>query len=524
MITAFSYLQIALAFLICLCFAYGARQTICSPLNSLPGPCAAKFTNLWQAFTYFRGKQYSTIRELHDRYGPAVRLGPKHVSLNDPSLIKKIYSLKGDYIKTKRYQAADSLTPTMFSTANEQHQSIMWKPIAPYFTMTNVLSFEPHIDDVIRLMHRRMNEQFCDGKKAGMVCDLHKWLNFGQYLRAITLTSLTPLSAAWEVIMKASVSDTLGLLDRGEDVDNTLADALFAADAFAYLGHLPWLESLLRRFSGKPLFDGALQFSLRRIQERQQLGHAHLHTPPDFLDNFLTMREAKPELVTDDIVVTHLINNVAAGGDTTTATMAGVVYQTLKRPHVLKRLQQELDDNVEETPVSWKVASGLVYLDAVIQESLRFHPAVSFALERVVPREGLKLPDGRFLPPGTIVGMHPWIVSRDKSVFGPDADSFVPERWLQEEGETTSAFSSRIARMKNCVLSFGAGKRRCAGKHLAFLEMYKILSTLFAKFEIELLAPTKEAKMVHAAVVRFTNFHVILKPREKFLVPSAQVY
>ena len=101
MTVAFTYLQLALAFSICLCAVYGARQTICSPLNSVPGPFAAKFTNLWQAFLYYRGKQYSTVRELHDRYGAAVRLGPKHVSLNDSSLIKKIYSLKGDYIKVR---------------------------------------------------------------------------------------------------------------------------------------------------------------------------------------------------------------------------------------------------------------------------------------------------------------------------------------------------------------------------------------------------------------------------------------
>ena len=360
---------------------------------------------------------------------------------------------------------------------------------------------------------------------------------------AVSAHSLTTLSAAWEVILKASLSDTLGFLDRGENVDNTLADALFASDAVACLGHLPWLAGLLRRLSGKPLFDSGLRFSLRRIQERHKLGYAHSYTPPDFLDNFLKTQKARPELVTDEIVLAHLISNVAAGGDTTTGSMAGVVYQTLKHPRVLKRLQQELDDNVEETPVSWKVASGLVYLDAVIQESLRFYPAVSFALERVVPQEGLKLPDGRFLAPGTVVGMHPWVVTRDKSIFGTDADSFVPERWLQEEGEATSAFSSRIARMKNGILSFGAGKRRCAGKNLATLEMYKvrllaitfslpkviadiakILSTLFAKFDIELLAPAKEAQMFHAAFVRFKDFHVTLKPRDKFLIPSAQVF
>lgn len=59
----------------------------------------------------------------------------------------------------------------------------MWRPIAKYYTMTNLLSFEPHIDNVIQLMHRRLGEEFCYGKNAGAVCDLHKWLSFGTGLR-----------------------------------------------------------------------------------------------------------------------------------------------------------------------------------------------------------------------------------------------------------------------------------------------------------------------------------------------------
>lgn len=92
-------LELVLALLVSLCITYALQQTIWSPLNSVPGPVLAKFTNLWQSSIYYQGKQATVIRQLHDRYGPAVRLGPKHVSLNDPSLITTVYSKKGDYIK-----------------------------------------------------------------------------------------------------------------------------------------------------------------------------------------------------------------------------------------------------------------------------------------------------------------------------------------------------------------------------------------------------------------------------------------
>ncbi len=306
----------------------------------------------------------------------------------------------------------------------------------------------------------------------------------------------------------------LGFLEHGEDIEGSLAESVFAGDAFTVLGHTPWLERLIRFLLGRPIFIGALQFSRKQIAERRTLSQGQVHSPPDFLDNFLEAHRADPEGFSEDILVCQLLSNVAAGGDTAAGTMAGCVYNTLNHPRVLKRLQQELDAMVSETPASWKIVSTLPYLHAVIQESIRFHPGTSFALERVVPREGLCLPDGRFLEPGTVVGMHPWIINRNRPIFGSDADSFVPERWLQNDNETAEAFTNRLAQMETTVLSFGAGRRGCIGKNLAMLEMKKILGTLFANLEIERVG-AEEPKVVHSIFVRMEGFNVRMKVREK---------
>lgn len=55
-------------------------------------------------------------------------------------------------------------------------------------------------------------------------------------------------------------------------------------------------------------------------------------------------------------------------------------------------------------------------------------------LERIAPPEGATV-CGFNLPPGTIVGIMAPIVNRDKAVFGDDADSFRPERWLDADTE-----------------------------------------------------------------------------------------
>lgn len=51
-------------------------------------------------------------------------------------------------------------------------------------------------------------------------------------------------------------------------------------------------------------------------------------------------------------------------------------------------------------------------------------------LERIVPEGGATF-DGVFLPGGTIVGMNPWVVARDKKVYGEDAVEFRPERRIE---------------------------------------------------------------------------------------------
>lgn len=69
---------------------------------------------------------------------------------------------------------------------------------------------------------------------------------------------------------------------------------------------------------------------------------------------------------------------------------------------------------------------------AVMKEAMRLHPSICFPLERVVPAGGANV-CGYDLPGKTIVGILAPIINRDKGVFGEDADTFRPERWLEAE-------------------------------------------------------------------------------------------
>lgn len=172
------------------------------------------------------------------------------------------------------------------------------------------------------------------------------------------------------------------------------------------------------------------------------------------------------------------------GADTSGIILCTIFYHVLKNPGINRRLRTALREANLVYSVAFKDAKDISYLAAVVSEALRIHPPIGSVLERVVSTEGLILPGGEFLPPGTLVGMNAWVVNTDRTIFGSDADQFVPERWLQRDGETTAEWKARIWRMRECDLTFGGGKRGCLGKNLAAMKIYKTAATIFSLYEV----------------------------------------
>ena len=127
-----------------------------------------------------------------------------------------------------------------------------------------------------------------------------------------------------------------------------------------------------------------------------------------------------------------------AGSDTTAILLRTIFYHLLKKPASLRlllaELQQAIDRGRLSDPVTWNDARDLPFLDACIKEAGRLHPPFGLPLERVVPLEGAEICGQRF-EGGTVVGINSWVVHRDHSVFGNDADIWRPDRWICGDSE-----------------------------------------------------------------------------------------
>lgn len=215
----------------------------------------------------------------------------------------------------------------------------------------------------------------------------------------------------------------------------------------------------------------------------------------------------------DNRILSTCTSMVFAGSETTAISLSAVFYFLVKHPRVYLKLMQELDNavadgTIESRPdktVSWPEAQKLTYLDAVVQESFRLHPAPGLILERVVPKQGMQI-CGEIIPGGTIVGCNAWVVQRRPEVFGVDVDTFRPERWIE-------ASPDKLKEMKGTMLQFGAGARTCIGKNISLLEIYKLVPSFLRRFEIELEYPGAEWKTHNAWFVTQKNFNTVFRPR-----------
>lgn len=229
-----------------------------------------------------------------------------------------------------------------------------------------------------------------------------------------------------------------------------------------------------------------MKFTAQQIREHDSSPEA---PRPDFLTRFIQARDKYPHLMTDLRLATYTNTNVSAGSDTTAIALRQIVYKLLTHPGARDRFLAELaavlrarKDTGEgfERPITWAEGQGMAYYQALIKECLRTHAPLGQLIPRVVPEGGTML-HRRFIPAGTVVGCNAWVVHRDKSVFGDDADKFRPERWLDGDGDGDR---ERRRNMENLSFAFGSGPRVCLGKSIALLEISKMVPELFRRYEV----------------------------------------
>lgn len=271
----------------------------------------------------------------------------------------------------------------------------------------------------------------------------------------------------------------------------SIAVALEIVNVIGLFKVLLLLQPLLSAMSNNNLFARWVYSQLEVAKKEQIHGSpcAEDRAAPDFLSKLLAMTDdkGKPEN-RDAIIVMVAMQNIFAGSDTTSISLTAIYFNIITRPAVLAKLRAEVDaayaSGELSDPPTFAESQKLPYLQAVIKESLRLHPATGLPLWRQVPAEGATL-CGTFFPAGTNVGVNSWVMHHNQDVFGEDADDFRAERWIDSPKE-------KLRVMNDMFMPFGLGSRTCIGKNISLLEISKLIPHLVRKFDFSLVDP--EAK------------------------------
>lgn len=87
-----------------LLFAIHLIRRLTSPLSKIPGPAVSKFTSLVLKWKEIKALRTVYIHQLHQQYGPVVRIAPNEVSFTSWEALKEIYCSGGSgHDKTEFY-------------------------------------------------------------------------------------------------------------------------------------------------------------------------------------------------------------------------------------------------------------------------------------------------------------------------------------------------------------------------------------------------------------------------------------
>ena len=318
-----------------------------------------------------------------------------------------------------------------------------------------------------------------------------------------------------DTIGMMTFSKPFGFLRAGNDWNNALHQIRAAGDSAGWIGQNPWLYRLGQRvlfpIFGNPFALANRNGVVRKFAVEQSALRQNRGSPaqPDIMQKLLQVHDKKPDAFDDDAVRSMVATNIFGGAETTTSSIRAVIYFLSKNQPARAKLQREIDQVCDDhswpldEPVSLRLAESMKYLQAIIYESMRLFPANGLPLARVSPPRGVQI-DGHFFPPGVQITVYSWALHRNPRLFGEDAWEFKPERWLDEE---------RSQDLHRFFFSFGSGSRGCLGRNLAWMEMLKVISTLFKSYDIELQDPSATWVIEGGFIKGQKNIIVLLKTR-----------
>ena len=181
--------------------------------------------------------------------------------------------------------------------------------------------------------------------------------------------------------------------------------------------------------------------------------------------------------LSDSEIRDQVVSLMGAGYDTTSASLAWMIWRVSLTPGLWGRLRVEADEVFGEVGLQKahdeQTLRSLSLADSVMRETTRLHPAGVIS-----PREAAVdvVVAGVDIPKGTLILWSAHLAGRDPDVW-TEPLRFDPDRFAQLTDEQSAAANA-------AWVPFGGGSRNCIGFALAQMELTLIISRLAQRLDI----------------------------------------
>ncbi|CAI7641908.1 unnamed protein product [Penicillium pancosmium] len=434
-------------------------------LSGFPGPYLAKLSNFYVTGLSARKFQlYDEVEKLHQKYGDYVRLGPTELSITDPLAVKALYSSAAKVGKGPWYTVLEPKVSLQMERDKKEHarRRKVWDQ---GFSSKALRDYEPRVayytDQLIVAIE----------KSVGKPINMTDWFNYYSF----------------DIMGDLSFGKSFNMLVDGKEA-YILKQLHTDMQSVGLFSHLTWLFPFFKRTPG--LNADYLRFWAwigEQVEERIK----NIPDRPDIFSWILDAFQRGPKTKQDHADLhgdAYLI--IVAGSDTTAATLTNMFFHIASEPSLQTELQAELDALPD---LSQDKMAGVKLLEAVINETLRLHPAVPSGTQRMTPPEGISIGD-RYIPGDIMVCIPPHTMFRDARVFERPQE-FLPERWTTHP---------ELVKNPSAFIPFNAGPYACVGKQLALMELRRVVTEVLTRYHVSFAPGQTESAFIEAKKDTFT--------------------
>ncbi|GLJ29863.1 hypothetical protein SUGI_0590210 [Cryptomeria japonica] len=447
---------------------------------------------------------HECLSKISEKYGPLMsfKFGMK------TSIVVSSSSMAKEILKDNDQTFANRSIPVVARCIAYDASDILWSPSGPRWRLLRKICvkelFSPKSTEALQPLRREEVRRTI----GNIYKDSVKGVSVDVGAKAF-MTSLNLITN-----MMWSTSTETG--ERGMEFKDLVGELVYvlgvpnASDLFPFLERMD-VQGLYRRMQKVFVrFDRLFDSIIQDRMSGKSKGQDFLQSLLDLVERGVDEHDPDSVQLTMKDVKVLLMDMVTGSTDTTSNTVEWAMAELLQQPEIMQRAQKELEQVVGlDNIVEERHLSQLPYLDIIVKEILRLHPALPL-LAPHRPEKDCEI-GGYIIPKDTQVLINVWSIQRNPKAW-KDPLVFDPERFADSKWDYNGRDFD--------YFPFGSGRRICAGLSMANRMVHYALASLLHSFDWSLPVGEKLNMAEKYGIVLRKAVPLVAIPKPRLLQPN----